>query len=366
MRLRANEQKIVDACRFCWMCRHVCPVGNATGQERNNARARALSLSLLSRGQSLTRDQVENIYECALCGACTGDCATGFDPTRFVKAARAEAAAEGLTPGPVVRILERMKRSGNPYGAVALAPVLEEEISSLPSKAPILLYLGSSARYQTPEAAVTAIRLLKKAKVDFTVMRDEPDSGLYKVNLLGPVAEAREDLVRAAELINSTGAETLVAYSPSSAKAFLRDYPELNVPLFPQIRTFTSYLNTLIQKGALVPTKGEISVTYHDPCALSRDLEEVDCAREILGACGLLSEMFLHGKDTSCCGSGLMDLYAPQITEQTSTARWSDAQRTGAQVLVTACPSCYTVFAKTKPEGMRLCSIETVLFEACK
>ncbi|MGN0114465.1 MAG: 4Fe-4S dicluster domain-containing protein, partial [Acutalibacteraceae bacterium] len=64
-----------DSCRFCWMCHHVCPVGNATGLERNTARARALAVSMVARGGvELTDDVVNNIYECTLCGGCTNVC----------------------------------------------------------------------------------------------------------------------------------------------------------------------------------------------------------------------------------------------------------------------------------------------------
>ena len=50
MSFSSKCRETADACRFCWMCRHICPVGNTTGQERNTARARALSLSLVGRG----------------------------------------------------------------------------------------------------------------------------------------------------------------------------------------------------------------------------------------------------------------------------------------------------------------------------
>ena len=366
MGMAASVQRIVDNCRFFWMCRHICPVGNATGTERNNARGRALNISLVNRGYSFTEDMVDNVYECALCAACTANCATGFDPTRFVKAARMEAAAEGLIPEPVVKILASIAEYGNPYEAETIDPDLQKEIASLPRQAPVLLYLGSTARYLNPKAAVTAIKLLKKAGISFTVLQDEPDSGLYKLNLLGPVAEARNDLVKAAEGINATKAETLVAFSPESAKAFLRDYPEQNVSLTPKIRTFTSFIRDLIAEGALKPRRSRTLFTYHDPCTLARDLEEESPPREIISACGSLKEMYLRGKNTVCCGSGLLALYKPELTEKTAAVRWQSAKETGAEVLVTACPACHNVFAKTKPKDMELCGLETVVWEACK
>ena len=74
MNISEKARTHIDACRFCWMCRHICPIGNATGQERNTARARALGLSLVVRDAEKTEDIIDNIYECSLCGACVKAC----------------------------------------------------------------------------------------------------------------------------------------------------------------------------------------------------------------------------------------------------------------------------------------------------
>ena len=49
MQFTQKAKEHIDSCRFCWMCHHVCPIGNATGLERNTAKARALGLSLVMR-----------------------------------------------------------------------------------------------------------------------------------------------------------------------------------------------------------------------------------------------------------------------------------------------------------------------------
>ena len=77
MNITEKAKNIIGNCRFCWMCRHVCPIGNATGQERNTARARALGASLVVRGASALKEIADNVYECTLCGACTNNCVTG-------------------------------------------------------------------------------------------------------------------------------------------------------------------------------------------------------------------------------------------------------------------------------------------------
>ena len=78
----------VDSCRFCWMCHHICPIGNATGLERNTARASALGISLVNREAIPLSDIMDNIYECACCSACVKECVTGWDPVMFTKETR--------------------------------------------------------------------------------------------------------------------------------------------------------------------------------------------------------------------------------------------------------------------------------------
>ena len=140
MLISEKSKKTIDACRFCWMCRHICPIGNVTGQERNNARARALSLSMVERGFDLTEDIVANVYECALCGACTNDCATGWDPVAFTKEVRLEAVINGVVPEYILKLVENIENTGNPYGEKDICDELKEEITKLPN---LLMYYYS-------------------------------------------------------------------------------------------------------------------------------------------------------------------------------------------------------------------------------
>ena len=45
-----DSSRQADACRFCWMCRHICPVSNSTGNEGWTPRARGLMVSMIERG----------------------------------------------------------------------------------------------------------------------------------------------------------------------------------------------------------------------------------------------------------------------------------------------------------------------------
>lgn len=362
MLISTKSKQTIDSCRFCWMCRHVCPIGNVTGQERHNARARALSLSMVERGTELTSDIVENVYECALCGACTKECVTGWDPVAFTKEVRFEIAMNGLLPEHIKRLVDNMECTGNPYGKTDICCELAAEIESLPRKANILLFLGTDARYIAGKSAIHAIKLLKKAKVDFTVLHDEPDSGFMADFLLGKAEETRKIMMKAAQQLNY---ETVIVYDPADAKVFLREYKEWGIDINAQVKTFTSFLNELIRDGSLKPLKSDTVYTFQDPSLLARDLEETAEVREILSACGVVKEMLLHGKDTVWAGNLVMNEYMPGVMELTAKARWENALASGADALVTASPSEHEILVRVKPGAMELLSIEEVVLRSC-
>lgn len=360
MLVSKKSKETIDSCRFCWMCRHICPIGNATGQERNNARARALSLSLVLRSAAeLTPGIVDNVYECALCGACTNDCATGWDPVAFTKDVRLQIALEGKTPGYIEKILDNIEKTGNIYGIIDLDKTLKREIESLPAKTDILLFLGQDARYKVPQAAVNAIKLLKKSGISFSVLADEPDSGYMLDTMVGAAEETRSTMKKAAKVLSEY--KTVVAFDPADAKVFLREYKEWNISINANTLTFTSFLEKLINDGNLKPKKSHKIVTLQDAAHLARDLEETEPFRKVVGSCADIKEMMLNRRDTVWAGNLLMNEYIPDVMVKVAQRRWVNALETGADIMVTASPSEYAVLSECKPESMELLTLEELV-----
>ena len=350
IQLSEKSKQTVDACRFCWMCRHLCPIGNATGQERNTARARALSLSMVKRGSAELKDDiVDNVYECALCGGCTADCATGWDPVKFTKEARLSAALDGNMPAYVEKLLDAHDAAGNIYGMDSYCDCLKEAIAALPEKADTLLFLGTDARYQTPAQAKEAITLLNKAGVSYTVLADEPDSGYAYDFLIGAAEETRQMMTACADALNAGGYKTVVCYDPADAKVFLREYKEYGIALNARIVTFPAYVKELIASGKLNVKKGETVYTFQDPALLARDLEDTDSARAVLSACGEQKEMLLFGKGTMLAGNLIMNTYMPGVMKLVAENRIANALHVGAKTVVTASPAEYKLLSANAP-----------------
>lgn len=185
--LSQNSKKHMDACRFCWMCRHLCPVGLKTGREVNTPRAKGLLLSMVERGEKFDADIASAIYECLLCGSCTNDCVTGYDPLIFIREARTMAAAMELMPEAVEKIVENINNSGNLYG------VQKPRYTGIQARADVLLYVGEVAACTQPAMVEAVMSLLNKAGIPFAILEEEPASGTFLGDLIGFVEEVRAD-----------------------------------------------------------------------------------------------------------------------------------------------------------------------------
>lgn len=359
MEFTEKSKKTIDACRFCWMCRHICPVGNATGMERCTSRARGLALSMVYRGISSIEEAVDNVYECTLCGACTKECKTGWDPVLFTQEAKLNAALAGAMPEYIVKLVENVEKTGNCFGETEVCSKLTDEIAALPKDAETVLFLGKTATYKTARQARAAVELLKKAGLNFTVLADEPSSGWDMYFLAGGAEETRQTMKAAAAALNSF--KTIIVYDPNDARMFQRQYKEWNIGLNAEVKTFTSCVADLIAAGKLVPKKSENTYTFQDPASLARDLEESAPARAILAACGSTLEMLLNGKNTNLAGNLIMSEYMADAMKKVAARRWEEAVRVGAKTVVTANPDDFAALKATKPEGVELASIEEVV-----
>lgn len=362
MNMSEKSKQNVDSCRFCWMCHHICPIGNATGYERSTARARALGISLVNREAMRLEEIMDNIYECCTCGGCVSVCATGWDPVMFTKETRLQAALEGKLPTAIHTLVDRCLETGNAYGRTKLAKELEEMISGHFAKTDTLLFLGTDARYMVPGQAVKAARVLEKANVSFTLLHDEPESGAQLDFLIGAAEETRQQAVTAAKALD--GYQRVVVYDPNDAKMIKRTYKEYGVEVSAKTVTYTAFLAQLLREGALHPKKSGRQVVYQDPYQLSRDLGENEEPREIISSCAVLHEMLLNRKETIWAGNLLMAQYLPDVIHEVSKRRISNAESVGETVIVTASVSEYAALKDAAQNKVEILSIEDLILDA--
>ena len=359
MIISEKSKQHIDSCRFCWMCHHICPIGNATGLERNTARARALGLSLVNRGAIELSECIDNVYECATCGACHHDCTTGWDPVMFTKEVRLQAALEGALPEYIQKLVMNCLEKGNAYGAEGVSAELEAKIKEHSAKTETLLVLGADARYMAPCFAKNAMIALKKAGVKFTVLDKEIDSGIALDTLIGAMEETKEAMQACADVLNKY--KTVIVLDPQDMKVFVREYKEWGIDLKCEIKTYTSVLASLVNEGKIEVAKVSGKLTYQDNPLLVREVGETEEGRVVCKAAGEYVEMILSGKDTMFAGNFIMAQWMDNVMKLVAKERMANIIQSGANAVVCASPADYTFLKEAAPENIAVIDISELV-----
>lgn len=366
-----KAKKHADACRFCYMCRHLCPVELVTGKEANTPRAKGLLVSMMERGMKMDKSIANTMYECLLCGACTADCVTGYDPLIFIREARTQAVLSGMLPDSAQKIINKLMETGNPYGAK------ESKLNykNIPQEGRLLVWLGNAARYAVPDVAEALFLILQKAGIAYAALKDEPASGCDLGDMMGPVEEVHMQAMVAASAIAQTGAMKLIVLDSHDAAFFLHECKDWGIQL-PEVVTATSFVLGLIQEGRISPHKVKQVVTYHDAARLARDIGEIEVAREIISHLGMdLHEMYLNEKDNrnpenkACgsfvrareCGSSIMGQMMPELSNHLAEKRYEDLLRTDARIMIAADPQATEALRRSIPVGVEYLDLFVIL-----
>ena len=356
MNITEKAKKIADSCRFCWMCRHICPIGNATGQERNTARARSLGVSLVVRGATNLKEIADNIYECTLCGACTNNCMTGWDPKVFIQEVKTEIVLNGETPDYIVKLLEKYAQTGNVYGATACECL--DGLYNTDSET--ALFVGQDALYKSPESVKNAVAVLKKAGVSVSLDKNQ-DSGAALWFLTGKTQETQTAAKACAEMLNKY--KTVVVYDPVDLKLMLHEYKEWGIEITAKIVSFNEYLLSLIESGKMKVQKSENEYSLQDNYAYARELDDSETGRKLIEKVGKVKDMLLIGKEANLAGQLIMAEYMPAVMEQVAKDRWANAKNIDCKTVVTENPAEYIALKATCPDGYRVISVEEMLME---
>ncbi len=184
--------------------------------------------------------------------------------------------------------------------------------------------------------------------------------------------------------LRARGVKTIVTPCSDCMHAFKRLYPKLGSDI--EVLHVVEYLDRLIKEGAITFTgRVDLTVTYHDPCHLGRLGEPYvawegkekkirnqihtwdpprpryngvhgiyDAPRNVIQAIpGVkLVEMERIREYSWCCGAGaFISELDRNVSDYAASDRITEANATGADALVTACPWCEKNFSGAKDEN---------------
>jgi Fe-S oxidoreductase len=333
-----------ENCRFCWMCRHVCPVGVVTHRETYTPHAWALTVESVKRGQLIWNAETAlTLYACADCGLCETSCVTDQPLPNAIAAARADVIEAGAAPPVVAELDARLRAQGHPYAGAAPPRAT--------ATGPLALFVGDAAYHLAPGALENVYRLLAAAGVPVVPVGVGRSSG-WLASSLGlrstavDLAEATLDEVRA------TGAAEVLTISTADRWAFARVYAErldLAWPEGVRVREATDVLAEAAASSRLqFRTEKSAPYAYHDPCHAPRIGRAGVAPRALLvAAFGTTSavdvkELFWREARAHPCGAiGGLEFTHPPIAGKLAQARLADATAAGADVLVTDDLGCF-------------------------
>ncbi len=305
------------------------------------------------------REWQELLYDsCTMCGRCTLACPMGIDIAGLVALARRGMFAAGLVPHELWAIAERAEREGSPLGATP--KVLRERVDWLAEEhdvgialdrpqADVLVALSSIEIMKYPRSIVALARILNRLGASWTLRSDGYEAtnfGLFSGN-----AQWQSDMsLRVIRAAVACGAKTLVLPECGHAYGAMRweGAQAYGKPLPFRVLHVSEFLAEAARDGRLPLRPLQGSVTYHDPCQISRRGGATQAAREVLAALGAdVREMPQSGDASWCCGGGggVVSLHrADAHRYRAFEIKMRQVEDAGADRLATSCSNCRLTF----------------------
>ncbi|MGA8049776.1 MAG: (Fe-S)-binding protein [Burkholderiales bacterium] len=312
----------------------------------------AVSVERLEEWQELIYDS------CTVCGRCSLICPMGIDIASLVTLARHGMSKAGLVPHELWAVAERGEKEGSPLGATPkvfkeriewLADDYEVEIPLDKAQADVMCAMSSIEIMKYPESIVATAKIMKHVGADWTFRLDGYEATNF--GLLSGNAEWQRDM--SMKLINAAiacGAKTLILPECGHAYGALR-WMGANVygkPLPFRVLHIAEFLAEHVKGGRLKLKKIGKSVTFHDPCQISRRGGAIEAPREVLTALGVeLREMEPTKGLNWCCGGGggVVTIHrADPLRYRVFQLKMNQIDETGAELPVTSCSNCRQTF----------------------
>jgi Fe-S oxidoreductase len=300
-------------------------------------------------------DWQELLYDsCTMCGRCTEVCPMGIDIASIVGLSRQAMVAAGVGPADLMEAAENARTKGSPLGMTDkvladriewLADDNEIEIPLDREKADVLVTVSSIEMMKYPDSIVAMAKLMNSAGVDWTISSKGYEATNFGV-LSGKSDVAKIMIERLADAAEAVGAKTLVIPECGHAYGAMR-WSGANIlgrPLPFEVVHITEFMAQLVRGGKLKFKPMEQSITYHDPCQISRRGGATQAARDVLNAfAGDFREMSPTGNHNWCCGGGggvQAVASAAPLRHEVFKIKIAQVEATGASNMVSACANC--------------------------
>jgi Fe-S oxidoreductase len=336
-------------CFQCGTCTATCPWSELLDKP--------MTVRKLIHQGLLGLDTDSMLWFCTTCMACETRCPREVDIVKSLLAMRNMAFRKRHVPSEFEKLLWNVLEEGNPTGDPLLARAnwaKDLNLKDASQGVDVLLYTGCTSSYdpRIQKVARSLAAILNSTAVDFGILGTKELCCGDPVRSTGESAFLDTLIMKNIETFKSTGANRIVTISPHCYDMFQGLYKEFGLEI--EVLHYTELISELLRDGALNLSNGlkgeresERIVTYHDPCYLGRHHSIYDAPRSVLeGIKGIRCvEMEENQEHALCCGGGGGRMWLEtEPGMRQSDLRIGQATRTGADLMVTACPYCIQNF----------------------
>jgi Fe-S oxidoreductase len=336
-----KELQQVTNCALCAdMCKYSCPTYLAAGNETISPQKIARLIVYEDKGLLEDRKGFSDVmFQSCMCGACKRHCIyIDYDLRKFIQMGRSIAFKEGMLPDETKKRVETFKAYGNPNGERRLMQKGTGTIG----------YFISCSAYKDESLLKAMDRILSVSKEKVQQFGGADiccGAPLYYAGDTKGFKKAAQKMKRE---IERRGLDRVITMCPNCLKMMRVGYPEMGVDLNVQVAHTTEFLASLLKEKKIRIKKVKGTATYHDPCILVNDMDITAAPRQIIAALGYeIKEPVYTKEHTHCCGAPPGSrLGFSKLADQVKAMRINELKQTGADVYVSACPSCKAVLSE--------------------
>ncbi len=402
-----DHRAMMERCSSCASCKFIpfdkikslrfgenCPSIGYYNFMTYSARGRyQLSQSLLDGRAELNDKAAEVIHSCTSCGACDISCKVtryNLEPLEHNIEQKAYTVEKGVVLEGQKPVIENLNKENSMIPGTKKAArtdwAKDLNLKDLfKEKGEVAFFPGCKYSYdpKLQKTAQDAVKLLLTAGVDLGYMGAADNCCAGRAHQAGYFDDFKKRAESNIKAFEKAGVKTIVTPCSDCYHAFKRQYAKIGLKV--EVLHVVEYIDRLIQDGTIKFTKSvPMTVTYHDPCHLGRLGESYeawdgkekkifnqiqiweprrpryngahgiyDAPRNILEAIpGVkLIEMERIREYSWCCGAGsICNESNPEFSAWTAGERIAEANATGADAMVTACPWCKDNFDNATDE----------------
>ena len=345
-----------------------------------------IGVSMLKNGFHYSDRLLDIVYNCQMCGACGVSCnyAMDMEVLEPISEFRIKCVEDGQTHPVLEKVIKGLRKQGSMVpvtgkrGDWAKGLKLKDATKE---KVDVLYHVGCLSSYdkEMQKLAKATAKILKKAKVNFGIAGDNETCCGGRAYQMGYKKDFLKQAKKNMAMIKKAGVKTVVTACADGYQAFKVLYDKFGLKGDLQVLHISEYIDQLIKDGSLKPRKNvDFQVTYHDPCRLGRlgepwihwEGKKIPGDRFVFdppktyrrGSHGVyepprdvlksipgvkLTEMTRIKEYAWCCGAGGgVNESNPGFAQWTARERIEEAESTGAEAIVTACPWCEKTFTE--------------------